>query len=435
MIGGWDSGVSFTDMIESQKNFDKGRVLASQHKDSEDATVIMQGLNAIDRTPTHNRMTGSSGGHAGGEYQYKLFDLLQREFKHKGYSEEVGGFNKPDLSKNPEYLRALEIMNELRGNIKKFESNVNAKQGQAPYPHFLGQDTQDWVGLGLKRVLRWATDQGFDRVGWPTSPATLRIQANQATTVRGVKIETVPELFDEVGGPVVRLSFIKQLDAEDISKPLAFREGAESRFNVAKEPPQKVMYVDALSGREVSVTSSQLPEGGHIPSGGKITGNFLDETVSKQDAKRILESARKISENIMYTDVEPGKEFGKKISLDLKSTPFSQMTVGGGGRTGEVYKTLYDKILPNLAKKMAKKWKSKVGRTNINEANANVFRLSENIADLMRLPEADRKEKILKHLESNPLSPKGTTGNVLVNYLDLTPKAKKKIREGLSLLD
>ena len=279
--------------------------------------------------------------------------------------------------------------------------------------------------------MRWATDQGFDRVAWAPSQPTLRIQAQHITPVRGVQIETVPELFDDIGGPVVKLSFMKQLEAEDISKPLAVRQ----RQYGGPNSPEKVLYVDALSGREVSVTSKQLPEGGHIPDGGEITGNFLDETVSKQDAKRILESARKISENTMYTDPKPGKEFGKKISLELKSTPFSQMTLGGGGRTGEVYKTLYDKILPGLAKKMAKKWKSKVGRTNINEANTNVFKLSENIADLMKLPEADRREKILKHLESNPLSPEGTTGNVLVNYLDLTPKAKKKIREGLSLLE
>ena len=399
-----DPTVSFSEMIKQAEESDKAEAL-NQDIFSEigDADKTLRGLGVLDPSA----VAFPRDKIAGDKYFDDFFDEIHKEFKSSG-----------NLSEDPDYLRALEIIDDLRGKRKKYSTNVSAKEGGAPYPHFLGKETQDWVGLGLKRVLRWASDQGFDRVAWPSSPLTLRIQANQANPVRGVEIQHLPDKTEDFGGPVARLNFVQQLESEDISKPLALREGVESSLRKSIEtgtPLARHAFVDVLSGRIIPHT-----QGDYLDS--KIGEDYLDQIVGKQDAKRILESAKKAFKS------------NKETRLELKSTPFSQMTLGRGGKTGEVYKTIYDKILPNLAKKMAKKWKSKVGRTHINESNEGVFGLSENIAEIMAMPEEQRRKLLVDVSEHVGVGTKGTE-NVLVNYLDLTPKAKKKIREGLSLLD
>lgn len=142
------------------------------------------------------------------------------------------------------------------------------------------QKTENWTNLTMKRVLRMAAEEGYDRVAWTTGE-------QQAT-----------------------------------------------RYDLSKHIDSLNWYRDGDTYRV-----SALKDGGPIIEKGKMTPAELAETVGKDLADKIVTAAQE-------------EQHGAFTGLDLK--------VGGEGMKG-----FYDKIVPQVAEKLGKKWGARTHEINV----------------------------------------------------------------------
>ena len=188
-------------------------------------------------------------------------------------------------------------LKRLDEEIKQLQSELSANNGIIPEAPF----EKNWHELAFKRILRYAAENGFDKVAWTTG-------AQQA------------ERYD-IGGKVERID--ASLDNYSATNGW---EGEDRNRAVT-------MYLTNSNWIDFTVDKSG------IILDGEYIGNSLESVVGEEIAKKIM-------------DITPEQYSTTIEGADLR--------IGGEGMKG-----FYDKMLPSFVSKYVKKWGAKVGEVTM----------------------------------------------------------------------
>lgn len=180
------------------------------------------------------------------------------------------------------------------------------KGEKVPPGPFIGK-TEGWVGLAMRRMIRYAAEHGFDRIAWTTGE-------QQAA----------------------RYDLSKQVDFIRWGDSLAGSpnaEGGRAQWVVIKPKNSTSMQFAVDNDGIVHDPNAYIHRGP-----GAVEGKHLADVVGKE-----------IAEKILTTHGEDSKE----LSHD-------GLKIGGEGMRG-----FYDRLLPNEVNKFVKKWGGRVGRAEI----------------------------------------------------------------------
>jgi hypothetical protein len=175
-------------------------------------------------------------------------------------------------------------MDARRFISRQHEANPASHVPDAPF-----KQSRDWGELALKRMIKWAADNGYDSVSWTPG----KVQA-------------------------ARYDLSKQIDSLRVEK------GTDGTYSLDVVKPGRARVF-------------------HEPLATSIAADKLADHVGKELAEKIVADT---------AGHNPSKTYS---GLDLQ--------VGGEGMAG-----FYDKILPNVANKLGKKYGAKVGVTKISSS-------------------------------------------------------------------
>lgn len=231
------------------------------------------------------------------------------------------------------------------------EGAVGRAEGVPPAP-FVGK-TEAWTELALKRILRMAAEEGYDRVAWTTGE--------------------------------------QQAARYDLSKQIS---------RISWDDTAHILRAWDLKGQEVIEKHGLDPK-------------ELPDTIGKEATEKLL--------------AQPGRS--KEISgLDLK--------VGGEGMRG-----FYDKIVPQVAEKIGKKWGAKVGETQISSPAVDRFGGRAQVVSHDRrgnwfITDAETQERISSAFptEEAALAAMEKAERASVHSIDITPEMRQSVsKEGFPL--
>jgi hypothetical protein len=177
-------------------------------------------------------------------------------------SEEILNIYKQEYKENPSYLAEDSETGE-RGFYKSKENALKSfEKTNSTIPDMPYKKTKQWVGMAMRRALKMAADEGFDRVAWVTG-------------------EQSADRYD----------LSKQVDAIDIEPKIG-----DKRYVNLKMPQGQniVMTVDDNGG--ISESSSQF------------NGNSLEDVIGKELAKKVLDTPSNEKATLKEDNLKVGGE-------------------------------------------------------------------------------------------------------------------------------
>jgi len=214
---------------------------------------------------------------------------------------------------------------------------IRSEQGvpEAPFK-------SDWHELVMKRMLRHAAENGYDRIAWTTGDqqAARYDLSKQVQSVEYYPDTKTLEAYDHSGKRVISQTDVERKDLPDyIGKEAAAKLSAKiDEYPQFSDKDYPVDFDD-----EIGKFVAHDPNGDLVrDSGGDVIASSSQTEVEKE-IQYMLEHER----NQVPTPRVSG--------LDLK--------VGG-----EWAKALYDRAIPNFLKTYAKKWGAKVGTSQLKDA-------------------------------------------------------------------
>ena len=222
------------------------------------------------------------------------------------------------------------VSNRLQ-NLQTEQNRLGRTTGEG-VPDAPFKDT--WHQLALKRALKYAADNGYDRVGLTTGRQQVDRYTNQMRqNVDEIQFQTGQKLTDI---EAAELKALRQKTFRDMT-------GTErAKF-------------DGLSSQEgSSIRPDEIKikayKGGSNTFDGKVkNGKFIDGPAEGKTVEELL-----------------GKSMAKKIAEQRTGTiKGDNLTIGGEGM-----KAYYDEIYPAFLAKQGKKYNAKVGETRIKTGNA-----------------------------------------------------------------
>jgi len=321
-----------------------------------------------------------------------------------------------DVTKNPNAQRDLERLGELFGDIEakaRRTSNITRTRESAPYGHPLGNRDR-WIRMALKRALRWGADNGYERVAFASAKDIMSVNHVQ---------------------PVQKIDYMINADGQ-------FKD------NLGMDSIQ----ITATDQHGSTVTHEYDPYSGYRynTSDGSLTRDYLEDMIDPNTAKMLKKEFKRLKEeSSKYTKesyeaklYKQASELGGGIG-DLPEgfstsgtieTSASKAVTYGSGRAGDIYKHIYDRVLPQYVKKLSKKLKLDAGITRVNKNSLikdpenNTFEVNE----LLKKPKSERKSRKMDFSDAVP----ATHGNTEATYIDITDgKTRNYIRKGMNLLD
>lgn len=229
-------------------------------------------------------------------------------------------------------LNRVDAEDELQIGLRR---DRTAGVPQAPY-----KATEAWVGMAMRRMIRWAAEHGFDKIAWTTGEQ----QADRYSLhhqVDSISVQKVP--------------------GEDNYAITADRHGLNviAKGNV-NEAELRTLIGGELSDKALAKIKEQLPKPLYVYSVGEQTESGIwpvlkhysitgSEPVDVASTKALASAKAK-----MLQLTSPTRPTEAVLSgLDLK--------VGGAGM-----KNFYDAILPKIADKLGKKFGVKASKTSVN---------------------------------------------------------------------
>lgn len=215
------------------------------------------------------------------------------------------------------------VVNQALNRIGAAERERRGKSGDPVPDGPFVTDTEQWAGLMFKRALRWASENGFQKVAWTTGEQQV---ARYSEALR-----------KEVG----RIEWTKTTEGIHI---VGYKGGRRGKVQQMSDGSWQVIgprgefwgeYKDEDTANKV------------LNQGPGVLGEKVVDTVEKESA---------LSDAI-------GKAMGDKIIADPAQSGYFEgddITVSDTGMAG-----FYDKILPSYISKYVKKWGAKVGKTKI----------------------------------------------------------------------
>ena len=256
---------------------------------------------------------------------------------------------------------------------------------------------KNWQELGMKRMIRYAAANGYDKVAWTSGEQQAKrynignviSEVNvRNRTSRGAALE-MPytnmygslNITVDTDGNIIdsnHATFFDHTVMEVFGKEL----GSRVMKLVAEEGEPRTVYLDNVRlvqkyldhwvvefNGEEELTLDVYSDGDIIQNenGKMLVGTTLNEVFGDEVAKRVAELMRRGEEGASFTLEEEGH-----FKMRVDSIKLDKDTVIGG----EGMKTFYDKILKNFTEKYIKKWGSKVGVVelpNVEEAGREMW--------------------------------------------------------------
>ena len=199
---------------------------------------------------------------------------------------------------------------ELLAEYDQLTDEIHELKGGVPSAPFI-MDTNQWVALSLKRMVRWAADNKFDKIGWTTGS--------------------------------------QQAARYDLSKHVsALHYDPESGHLVAYGLDER-RYRPELHGQRVPLVDKMVPK------------SELSQHIGKEAARKLLETE---SVPLKYAKGATRGEQGEKILGRYHMLEDQELEIGGEGMKG-----FYDQIIANQAKALGKKYGAKVELEGIGATN------------------------------------------------------------------
>lgn len=213
-------------------------------------------------------------------------------------------------------------LDEIEKNINT-EVNVYDTFDKIPSAPF----EKNWAELAMKRMLRYAAENGYDHVAWTTGDQ----QADRYDIGSVVKDIVTYDTKDADGNPI---------------KKMKFRMNNMGTYNIATSMEGVIVKGDG-----------EMKEGMHLSD---ITGKPLAEKIMKGEGEDAM-----VFEN--------GKD------IEAKSLEGEELHIGNEGM-----KAFYDQMLPSFVKKYTKKWGAEVGEVTMPDLEENNTMHAVNVTDSMR---------------------------------------------------
>jgi len=282
------------------------------------------------------------------EEYYKLrdeqVDLIQKS----------GGSRAP-WSERPAEVQAR--LNELTDALNRLDDRYGGdietpgERGREPIPAApFVEKTGDWSALAMKRMLKWAADNGYDKVAWTTGDIQAARYDLSRRVSRVVWREDQQQLraYDLGGNEVISRSDVGRENLVDyIGKEPADRLMAQKpravemvraidHLKQVKTPPQRLIDVANMDGWV------------YVDAGGRII-DYMAGPGRTAPRARVRQAELGALDRLAQLRQQQPREIS---GLDLR--------VGGEGMKG-----FYDQILPKVAGKLAKRFGAKVSETEI----------------------------------------------------------------------
>jgi len=338
---------------------------------------------------------------------------------------------------DPNYDKRLEL-NKKYDDLEKerdqlLRDHAGAPGGMTPRAPFV-TDTHQWSNLALKRMIKWASDEGFDSIAWTTGKQQGE-RYHRLKPVRSIKFEKDgdkymiqafegPDLVPQGDMPSINEYYGGRIELAD--KKTHFSE-AEMRKVFGDEVADQIVnhtpvdYLDSLSPENRKIAERMIAEGKEDPE-------ILTSGIFDKDWETLSKTQPDIEHNQIHDAIQGYKDESGSISN------IENLDVGG-----EYGKFIYDKVLTEQGKKIGKKYGAKVekGHADAEMARRGVTlehkhdsanwrittgdKIDKNIPAFGTLEEA--KEYLLK---TDPDDVPGT-----VWKMKLTDKLKEAAKEGL----
>lgn len=302
---------------------------------------------------------GRRQGYAGrisGLSKEELFNALDDA----GFTAEHNGINwvvrSKDGSTVPNRLAGGEAESQFAGDLSQVTGMVLGRRDLMPsVSHVKVPDApfkKSWHDLALKRMVRYAADNGFDEVAWTTGA--------------------------------------QQADRYDLSKQVS---------RIEYLPLTRQLRIFDLDNRPIIVKEDIAPEA-------------IEEFIGKDVAKKLLES------------IEAG---GGKIPQSIEG---GDLQVGGEG-----LKTFYDRMLPQTANRIGKKFGAKAGETDI--GTSSLWRVADESGELATAGTREAAENLaasFRRTSGTPVRVEQVGEEATVHTFPITPKLKDEVlKNGLPL--
>ena len=328
-----------------------------------------------------------------------------------------------DSMRDPNAQADLERLGELVQNIEskaRRTKNIGPTISSAPYGNPLGNRDR-WIRMAMKRALRWGADNGYDRVGFASAKDIMRVNH-----VR----------------PVQKIEYMINADGQ-------FSIGEDAiQITVTDENGDKLTH-------EYDPYSLHMYDSRPNALAGTLRANYLADMIDPNTAKmlkkefdKLKKESQKMNEDEYLIEMNKLEGFDPFTSRGVLETNASKAYTYGSGRSGDIYKHIYDRVLPQYVKKLSKKLKVDSGVTRINkddlmfrkhsvtekEALDKGITQDRKVSDVLKIPKKSDRQEIVDYYDFNDVySEAYSTG---ATYIDITDsKARNFIRKGMSLLD
>lgn len=289
-----------------------------------------------------------------------------------GMSKSGGTFMRIQPNDQSRYDEIKRILDQTpQEDFPGYNSSAGSKVPAAPFV----MDTNQWTSLALKRMVRWATDNGFDEIAWTTGKQQAK-----------------------------RYDLSKQVDQ------ISYKKNEDGTYVLLITPKGSNAALDTIQNQNMK----SVPE------------NKLEDIIGKELAKKIVNKEGEAFTNLSYMNEAKTQEdmtFRKFTGVDLE--------VGGEGMGA-----FYDKILVDRAKKLGKQYGSKVEKGEIVTDDFQ-YEIKESPGEYrVHYPGRDggtevnvfpTREQAERFALSFPVSEQGTE----VWTMKLTDKLKKAAKDGL----
>jgi len=353
---------------------------------------------------------------AGREKGYKSSNLEQRlqDTNQKIYDLNMRRSSLLDQARNittdgPEFTNLMAEANNISPQIMRLNDELieyqNIKKSGIPDAPF--KDT--WYQLSLKRLLKYAADNGYERVGLTTGKQQIDRFSNQLR-------QNVDEITFQTG---LKLTPSEAAELQALRSQQTYMTGTErARYEYLSSNEGE--YVGKGETKIKAFKGSKLTFSGTVKDGtfidGQAQGKTVEEVLGKTMAKQIAEK---------QTGVLKG----------------DNLTVGGEGM-----KAYYDEIYPKFLEKYGKKWGAGVGETKIrtNEVPYIDYVVTNTpFSDFTVVGVKPDGSKTIINQNANSIEEaqklataykdKNLRSGEPIRYIDITPKMRESVSKGQPL--
>lgn len=310
-----------------------------------------------------------------------------------------------NVNASPDYSKLTDRYNELSDKIEAIDNAIRKSKDAVPDGPF----KKTWHEFALKRMIRFAAENGYDKIAWTTGEQ----QAERYDLSKQVKAVHYEPIEKSNAGEKLKEPMWNVWATGNDGGHIQIGQHNAARLPdvVGKEIADKIISgVGEQEGRKSDLISSQRLRNGNWQVKNITTGEVYAEFLSKEEADKLTN--KKVDE----TSVTEG---AKTISgMDLK--------IGGEGMKG-----FYDKIVPSFLNKFGKKFGAQVGESKISERTNAGISGSEVMKSLGR-PEDDWRT--LSQEQRDKLMDEYRHAQTTVHSMPITPELKRAaLDEGFAL--